>query len=1242
MAEPLISKRLALLGALTLLVLSGTGQIYPARAAETAQFTSDSKYLDLGTEFMREIGGSLKRSDLYLSGAGKFELAEQSAGSTIPEGEPLLLRAVIGKNRVNGRQDIYSVKNNGRLMISLSDFFLALDFPIKVNAKAGTAQGWIGNEAQVFDLDLNKQTLTLVKQTVNVKPDEIDNTGDDILVTADALQAWLGLEFNYDLSALELSITASGSLPIEEAFIRSQKGSRRNDPNAGSKLPVIEPEYGYASIPYLDTDLGINVYQSPGNRRTHDEEWSTLMSGDYAGFNTNAYFSGTDIKPFLNTARVTMRKEDPRGNLLGPIGATSYKFGDVNAVSGTMIGSGSQERGFTLNNAPLNRDTTKTYTEIKGDSHPGWDVELYRNDAYLDIRHVDTDGRYDFGKVDLNIGLNDFKLIFYSPQGQKIEEHKIVNVDSSMLGQSDGRYAISLTQNGRSVYSRVPQTGDGVGGPHFAASYDFGIKNVGTLSSTISSDNDSGTRRTFVETGLASAWNETLLNSTIALDTSNAAYGSILTARRNFGKQSGRLEYDHYSEGFNAGTPAGASIKDTYNASLSGPLAQRLYFLKNLNYSLNGGYSEAYSGDSGLGGSATLTTGIGSVVLNAGIQYSTSSSPSNPSTGTVGTTTDSSTANFGLRGAMFGGGWRLGAQYEILPKKQLTSADAEYTHSLAENLDSTTTFTYEPLTKLKTIAVGLNWITPKVVISPRIQYDNTENVVASVNAHFGITADPYLSNIQLTGNYVTGNGGVMARIFQDNNGNGIFDDGDKLLKDANIVAIQGQQSAASNEDGIAFIPGLPKNILTDIVVDAGSSEAAYGLSLFKGVAILPHPGAVTKLDFPIVESSEIDGQAEYTDEQGKPESARGLRVSLTAPDGKLQKYANAESDGYWSMSVVEPGIYYLTAAGDETNPGYFIPRMMELKPDGTTLFGQSVKLTRGFNTKFNFSAENAPPDGANHARVIRPGDIASQKFQLEVGSFHSRLAMTLAWYKMKLYSGRVPGGLELAMPMAGMPQDDKGISSLVLKPGAVTSMEQGAAACQAIGEMHIGDCAVNVITTYRAPSEEKINPYKHPPVEIAARKPDEEKQASELPAVVSAVEPDVIVRPSHSQTMATSTVSPALAADLADYVAANPSVNKDVLKNKTVLLNLGSYNSRTLLAVMWYKIKTRYTSMIGDATLLVRPTDSNASAQTGKYTLRASLPTFNIDDANNRCRLLTAQGQYCSVEVLPSGLQASR
>ncbi len=71
MLRPFILKRLALLCAMTLLISRGGGRICPAYAQRVTQFDSATqpKMLDLSTEFMRDIGSNLKKSDLYLRGA---------------------------------------------------------------------------------------------------------------------------------------------------------------------------------------------------------------------------------------------------------------------------------------------------------------------------------------------------------------------------------------------------------------------------------------------------------------------------------------------------------------------------------------------------------------------------------------------------------------------------------------------------------------------------------------------------------------------------------------------------------------------------------------------------------------------------------------------------------------------------------------------------------------------------------------------------------------------------------------------------------------------------------------------------------------------------------------------------------------------------------------------------------------------------------------------------------------------
>src|ERR1019366_7530388 len=180
----------------------------------------------------------------------------------------------------------------------------------------------------------------------------------------------------------------------------------------------------------------------------------------------------------------SMGKQNADGGLLGPLHATSYAFGDINTVSSSLIGGGGQEQGVTATNNPLNAATSATSTIIRGDAQPGWDVELYRNNSFIDIRHVGVNGLYDFGNVDLLGGDNDFKLMFYGPQGELREEHQHIGVNPNAVGANTGYYAASLSRTGVATFQNLygaKSTGTaGYGDPHLGATYEYGLGRLGT------------------------------------------------------------------------------------------------------------------------------------------------------------------------------------------------------------------------------------------------------------------------------------------------------------------------------------------------------------------------------------------------------------------------------------------------------------------------------------------------------------------------------------------------------------------------------------------------------------------------------------------------------------------------------------------------------------------------------------------------------------------------------------------
>ncbi|PCI57018.1 MAG: hypothetical protein COB36_01750 [Alphaproteobacteria bacterium] len=118
-------------------------------------------------------------------------------------------------------------------------------------------------------------------------------------------------------------------------------------------------------------------------------------------------------------------------------------------------------------------------------------------------------------------------------------------------------------------------------------------------------------------------------------------------------------------------------------------------------------------------------------------------------------------------------------------------------------------------------------------------------------------------------------------------------------------------------------------------------------------------------------------------------------------------------------------------------------------------------------------------------------------------------------------------------------------------------------------------------------------------------------------------------------------VPSAFVSDLDDYKARHPHI--DFSKDEyDLVLNLGEYNSRLLMSVVWYKLQSRYNTMLTGGDLFVPPAQSYADVRTGKHTLRVGLQGITVKQAYNRCHALMAYGQYCKVEIYPSYIKQAQ
>jgi hypothetical protein len=738
----------------------------------------------------------------------------------------------------------------------------------------------------------------------------------------------------------------------------------------------------------------------------------------------------------------------------------------------------------------------------------------------------------------------------------------------------------------------------------------------------------------------------------------------------------------------------GASVRDSVRVALSGPLSAKLGFLERPTYNITSTHTSFYpglvAGDFQETTTGSLTGRIGTVNVTAGLNY-------NYLQFAPGVVERTETATFSARGGLAGGLWRAQTQYQLKPLHQLLQHQIEYDRPITARLDSTSVVTYVPVpgtSAIVTAAESLNWHTSKATISPNFSIDNRHNISAGVNVHFSAGADPFSHRYGVYNAYLSSSGGVAARIFLDKNGDGIYDAGDEPLPDVYLKASQQHRSAASDERGIAFIPDLPQYELTDIAVDQTTFKDSYYMTLFRGVSIRPHPGGVTRLEFPVVTGGAMDGQADYADAARGKEPARNVTVALVAPTGAVEKSVAAAYDGYWSIDLVRPGVYWLAAKTDEDmSPGFMTPRRVEFKANGTTLFGQAVTLTPGYNIPFDFRSENAPPDGPAHTRVIVPADIESERVFIEAGRYRTRLALAVAWYRLRQKGA--DQYYDLVTPIKQIAPDKKTKDlALMLRPKKPLDVAGAAQVCRNLIDMKFA-CGVQVVTRYRplkltptttdgaidgallvASSGGKPQPVAGIPLGLydsngtlamtavsgadgkyAFRKvtagsyllmadgktANDKRLLRPAPEFVdlyygamAAAGRDIVLMPASGAKE--KDVPVALRTNLGDFAAVNPAIDAAPLKGQVIVLNLGNFNSRQLMAVTWYRLNKKYPQAVGGAKLLVQPAESNMSPKTGKNVLRAALPGYDVKDAWNRCHALAAAGESCAVEILPKGL----
>jgi len=830
-------------------------------------------------------------------------------------------------------------QNFGSIMLPLGELAQSLEFPIGVDIPGRRASGWFLNENQFFSLDIDKSEVVIAGKPTPFNRALIDINEEDIFVDVRLLSKWFPLDIEFDLPNLMVLISSREPLPVEQKLARSERRERLIKVRRRAKgYPKLKNPHQWISWPTTDTSMEFSVRQK-GGERTQFVQHNTIATADIGKLNGEFFIAGDDDDK-ISQARLKLGRKDVDGNMLGPFKVSEFAFGDIYTPQVPLISKTQIGRGFTVSNFPINQPTEFDRITLTGDLALGWEIELYRNEVLLDFRVSQSDGTYRFENVPLLFGVNVLRLVFYGPQGQVREKVKHVRIGPDQVKTAEQHFRLSVNQQDRQF---LLGDVDGIsdvdlqGKTRYFAEYETGLTRNISLAGSLSSVPITDGHRMFASLGGRAVMGDIFGRFDMVRDLSKGWAGKLALQTSLFGvnltAEHDRF-YDFVSEQF---AQSADPIEHQTEVRMDG--VARLMEFPHVPFSLKATHEQNRSGNTSTGINNRLSSAIGALSLTHTLDYQLNNTEASRSMTVNGTfLVGGRIKDIKLRG-------QLG--YGIEPIGNLTNSSVTAEWQINNKYNAEIGFDKDLSDNgITTYSGGLNMLFPIAAVGVNMNYDSTRELNARLTMSFSTARDPKSGDFHVRSTRLSETGTMTARVFFDQNFNGIFDKGDTPLKGVGFNAGRSQLAATTDKNGMAFVTGIDAYRPVEFAVASATLEDPYWISQPEGVTVILRSGTSKHMDFPVVATGEIDGVVYKRTGEWASEVSEAI-VQLVDAKGDIVKETKSSYDGFFLLDLIVPGKYKLRIDPDQIKRINLLPppaRDVVIKGAGTILNGMDFVL----------------------------------------------------------------------------------------------------------------------------------------------------------------------------------------------------------------------------------------------------------------------------------------------------------
>lgn len=852
----------------------------------------------------------------------------------LPDNDDILrlLKIHVGKYQMEDLLPAYQYRD--MIFIPLDYFSELIDLAIKADPSSGIAQGFIFDENRRFYLDSKRGEITIAGKLQQFDRQRVAlKEFDDIYVDSYLVSKWLPIKLDIDLYASRLKIIAEQPLPFQQrkqreeriAMVRSRLDREQNN------YPLHVDPVRRWSYPLIDQTVRTGIFRDAYGDISGRLTYTTYATADLMHMESSWYLTGSD-EDIVDDGRVTFAKKNPAANLLGFAHATQYAFGHVSEPQIDLV-----TRPFTLqpgvfiSNYPLTRQQQYDSHNFRGDLPPGWEVELYRNNALLNYQGEAIEGQYRFDNVPLLFGNNYFRLVFYGPQGQQREETYTFNLNRA------------LTPRGKHFY-RATISDDEDFGTRTVFEYDIGITNSLSLATSFSSIpidanlliTGEEKNHNYLEAGVRGFLQSVFYRADLIDDTES---GTALdwNVQSRIGEVIVNMGQTYFKDEFVSEVFPQSSQPLEKRSRLKLDTAIPTSFFPRIPITL------AFERDE-LQGGITVDR-----ISNTVSAQQHGLAISNTLTVNRQTNTDNTIAGI-LQASRraYGYNFRGNLNYQTSPDSGLMSASfiadgfrlwkyyiaSGITHDLHNDSDE--------------IFFNMNRSHGAYSLGVNTRYSTGGVMSVELNFTIGLGREPRTGSWVPNYRAVATQGSLSAQSFLDENGNGQKDASEPGLKGVKLRVNGGSIPQTSNDQGIVYITGLEPYRELDVELASQTLEDPLWQPGIKGKRVRLRPGHVTQIDFPVIVTGEIDGTA-FINVEGKQQEVRGVVIELTDNNGKLIETAKTAYDGFYLFSGIPVGRYQLRISPDQIeslNLKNVPPIPVTISADNPVIYGQDFILQK--------------------------------------------------------------------------------------------------------------------------------------------------------------------------------------------------------------------------------------------------------------------------------------------------------